>query len=177
MSGLFRHSIVIATTRKMTVREYNTCVETHADGVYRFILKNLRDEDKAQDVVQESFTRMWERVDEISYEKSKSYLFTTAYHTMIDLVRKEQRQTSMHRSYENILQTDNSYSDLSEVLDEAVDRLPEIQKSVLLLRDYEGYAYKEIGEITGLNESQVKVYIFRARMTLKEYLVSMDMVI
>lgn len=160
----------------MTVKEYNSCVEMHADGVYRFILKNIRDEDKAQDVVQESFTRMWERIDEITYEKSKSYLFTTAYHTMIDMVRKEQRQTSLQRGYENTLRTENEYSDLGEILDEAVEKLPEIQRSVLLLRDYEGYSYKEIGDITGLNESQVKVYIFRARMTLKEYLVSMDMV-
>lgn len=160
----------------MTVKEYNSCVEMHADGVYRFILKNIRDEDKAQDVVQESFTRMWERVDEITYEKSKSYLFTTAYHAMIDMVRKEQRQTSLQRGYENTLRTENEYSDLGEILDEAVEKLPEIQRSVLLLRDYEGYSYKEIGDITGLNESQVKVYIFRARMTLKEYLVSMDMV-
>ncbi|MBP7850568.1 MAG: RNA polymerase sigma factor [Lentimicrobiaceae bacterium] len=160
----------------MTVKEYNSCVEMHADGVYRFILKNIRDVDKAQDVVQESFTRMWERVDEITYEKSKSYLFTTAYHTMIDMVRKEQRQTSLQRGYENTLRTENEYSDLGEILDEAVEKLPEIQRSVLLLRDYEGYSYKEIGDITGLNESQVKVYIFRARMTLKEYLVSMDMV-
>ncbi|HOH99454.1 MAG TPA: RNA polymerase sigma factor [Bacteroidales bacterium] len=160
----------------MTVKEYNSCVDMHADGVYRFILKNIRDEDKAQDVVQESFTRMWERVDEITYEKSKSYLFTTAYHTMIDMVRKEQRQTSLQRGYENTLRTENEYSDLGEILDEAVEKLPEIQRSVLLLRDYEGYSYKEIGDITGLNESQVKVYIFRARMTLKEYLVSMDMV-
>jgi RNA polymerase sigma-70 factor (ECF subfamily) len=46
-----------------------------------------------------------------------------------------------------------------------------------MLRDYEGYAYQEIGEITGLNESQVKVYIFRARAALKKYIVSLDMVI
>ncbi len=43
--------------------EYNKCVTEYADAVYRFILKNIRDEDRAQDVVQESFTRMWERVE------------------------------------------------------------------------------------------------------------------
>jgi len=58
-----------------------------------------------------------------------------------------------------------------------MEKLPEIQRSVLMLRDYEGYAYKEIGEITGLNESQVKVYIYRARVFLKNYLVSIDRVI
>jgi RNA polymerase sigma-70 factor (ECF subfamily) len=45
------------------------------------------------------------------------------------------------------------------------------------LRDYEGYSYQEIGEITDLTEAQVKVYIYRARMSLKKYLVSIDMVI
>ena len=71
----------------------------------------------------------------------------------------------------------SGYSDLKEILDEAVEKLPEIQRSVLLLRDYEGYSYEEIGQITGLNESQVKVYIYRARIFMKNYLVSMDKVI
>jgi RNA polymerase sigma-70 factor (ECF subfamily) len=71
----------------------------------------------------------------------------------------------------------SGYSDLKEVLNEAVNQLPEIQRSVLLLRDYEGYSYKEIGEITDLNESQVKVYIYRARIFMKNYLVSIDKVI
>ena len=69
------------------------------------------------------------------------------------------------------------YSDLKEILNEALEKLPEIQKSVVLLRDYEGYNYTEIGEITGLKESQVKVYIFRARKFLKEYIGAMENVI
>ena len=161
----------------MTVREYNECVDRHADAVYRFILKNLRDEEGAQDVVQEAFTRMWEKVKEISVEKAKSYLFTTAYHTMIDFIRKNKRQTRMEEGHINTMSARNDFNDLREVLDEGLARLPEIQRSVLMLRDYEGYAYQEIGEITGLNESQVKVYIFRARAALKKYIVSLDMVI
>jgi RNA polymerase sigma-70 factor (ECF subfamily) len=45
------------------------------------------------------------------------------------------------------------------------------------LRDYEGYSYEEIGEITGLNESQVKVYIYRARLALKQYIGSLENVL
>jgi RNA polymerase sigma factor (sigma-70 family) len=67
--------------------------------------------------------------------------------------------------------TTNKYNDLKEILNEALEKLPEIQKSAILLRDYEGYDYKEIGEILNLNESQVKVYIFRGRQTLKNYIV------
>jgi RNA polymerase sigma-70 factor (ECF subfamily) len=63
------------------------------------------------------------------------------------------------------------------VLTEALGKLPNIQRSVILLRDYEGYSYEEIGEITGLNESQVKVYIYRARVFLKEYIGSLDTVV
>jgi RNA polymerase sigma-70 factor (ECF subfamily) len=161
----------------MTVREYNECVERYANPVYRFILKNMRDAEGAQDVVQESFAKMWEKVKEISAEKAKSYLFTTAYHTMIDTIRKDKRLSPMDEQQLRHGMVDHTYNDLREVLDEAVARLPEIQRSVLMLRDYEGYSYQEIGEITGLNESQVKVYIFRARTTLKKYIVSLDYVI
>ena len=69
------------------------------------------------------------------------------------------------------------YKGLKELINKALETLPDIQRTVILLRDYEGYSYEEIGSITGLNESQVKVYIFRARQTLKSYLGSMEGVI
>lgn len=161
----------------MTVREFNECVDKHADGVYRFILKSVKDQDKAKDIVQDSFTKMWEKVNDISHEKAKSYLFTAAYHTMIDTFRREKRLTSFDEVKPYDMTTDHSYSDLKEILEEAVNTLPEIQRTVILLRDYEGYSYEEIGRITGLSESQVKVYIFRARNALKAYIGSMDKVI
>ncbi|MEA3444640.1 MAG: sigma factor-like helix-turn-helix DNA-binding protein, partial [Bacteroidota bacterium] len=51
------------------------------------------------------------------------------------------------------------------------------QRSVVVLRDYEGYSYKEIAEITELSESQVKVYIYRARLFLKNYIGSTEAVV
>lgn len=161
----------------MTVEEYNSCVDDFSDGIYRFILKNLRDEDEARDIVQESYTRMWERVNFIQYAKARSYLFTTAYHTMIDRLRKSNRLSSMEQVTEQHHPQHTNYSDLSEVLSRAVETLPEQQKHVVLLRDYEGYNYKEIGKITNLSESQVKVYIYRARKALRSYIGSMDKVI
>ena len=162
----------------MTTAEYNSCADLYSDGVYRFILKNIKDKDTAQDIVQESYVRMWERVKEVSYEKARAYLFTTAYHTMIDHIRKNQRISSLDEDY--TLTHDESpgtYNDLKEVINEAVAKLPEIQRSAIMLRDYEGYSYEEIGEILQLNESQVKVYIFRARTFLKQYIGSLDLVI
>lgn len=161
----------------MTAAEYNLCVEKYADGIYRFILKNMKDEDKSRDVVQETFEKLWIKIETVAFEKSKSYLFTAAYHTMIDMIRKEKRMTSFSEQVSSGLVHNNQYSDLNEILHQAIDTLPGAQKSVLLLRDYEGYSYDEIAEITGLTEAQVKVYIFRARVFLKQYIGSMEAVI
>lgn len=161
----------------MTVAQYNECVEAYADGVYRFILKNMRDEDEARDVVQEAYARMWEKAANVNYTKAKSYLFSTAYHTMIDRIRKSQRLSVGEETYDEPQYTSSSYSDLQDVLNRALETLPETQKHVVLLRDYEGYSYDEIGQITNLNASQVKVYIYRARKTLKNYIGSLDKVL
>jgi RNA polymerase sigma-70 factor (ECF subfamily) len=66
------------------------------------------------------------------------------------------------------------YNNLKDIMDKALETLPLQQKSLVLLRDYEDYAYKDIAEITGLSESQVKVYLFRARKALKDYLVKIN---
>ena len=161
----------------MTISEYNKCVDTYSDGVYRFILKNIKDSDKAKDIVQESFVRLWDRVSDIKHEKAKSYLFTIAYHCFIDTIRQDKRTVSMEASTINHHSEMNTFSDHKQIINEAVEKLSEIQRSVILLRDYEGYSYKEIGEITKLSEAQVKVYIYRARLFLKKYLVSLDVVI
>lgn len=161
----------------MDSSEYNKCVNSYADSVYRFILKNIGDREKARDVVQESFARMWEKVNELEHDKAKSYLFTTAYHTMIDMIRKDKRNTPIEDVHINQQVSFNRYNDLQEVLNRALDTLPEIQKVVITLRDYEGYSYEEIGSITGLTESQVKVYIYRGRVALKNYIGSIEKVI
>ncbi|MDO9614922.1 MAG: RNA polymerase sigma factor [Bacteroidota bacterium] len=161
----------------MNVKEYNHAVDLYSDNVFRFILKNIRDEERARDIVQDSYEKLWRNAENVNSEKVKSYLFTTAYHTMIDVLRKEKRQTYMedYQIPEDV--HDEQYSDLKEVLNEAVKRLPEIQRTVILLRDYEGYSYKEIGDVTSLSEAQVKVYIYRARVFLKNYIGKMEMVV
>lgn len=161
----------------MNLGDYNTCVDTHADGVYRFVLKHIRDKDVAKDIVQDSFEKMWRKIDTIDASKAKTYLFTTAYHTLVDYTRKGAKQGRFDEVDFNQHSHSRQYSDLKEVLDRGLAQLPEIQKTVLLLRDYEGYDYAEIGAITQLSESQVKVYIFRARTFLKNYIVKVETVI
>ena len=154
----------------MTTNEYNNTVNKYSDNVYRFILKNLKNEERSQDVVQDSYEKLWINRKAVIYEKAKSYLFTTAYRTMIDVIRKEKRMspTSERQVFESI--HEDNYSDIQEVLHDAIKQLSETKRSVIMLRDYEGYSYKEIAEITELTEPQVKVYIYRARVFLKNYI-------
>ena len=161
----------------MTIKEYNIAVEKHSDGVFRFILKNIRDEEKAKDIVQESFAKLWLNTEAVNFAKVKSYLYSTAYHTMIDVIRKEKRIVDFENVPVSAYSHNEHYSDLKEILDEAVKKLSDVQRSVVLLRDYEGYSYKEIADITELSESQVKVYIYRARLFLKNYIGSTEAVV
>jgi RNA polymerase sigma-70 factor (ECF subfamily) len=161
----------------MTTAEYNTAVDEYADGIYRFAVKHLRDEELAKDVVQESFARLWVKADHVDAAKVKSYLFTTAHHALVDEVRKGSRSTRMEEHHDILRSVQQEQPDLKEVLDAALATLPSIQRSVVLLRDLEGYTYEEIAELTGLNLAQVKVYIYRGRTALKEYIGQLDLVL
>jgi len=161
----------------MTVKEYNRAVEEFADSVYRFILSNLKDDDRANDIVQDAYEKLWRHVAEIDITVAKSWLFSTAYHNMIDIIRREKRMTKLETSHENKMLYESDYNNLNEILHEALARLPDQQKSAVLLRDYEGYSYKEIGEITGVSEAQVKINIYRGRLALKNYIGKIETVI
>jgi len=65
----------------MTRKEYNKCVDLYADRVYRFIIKNMKHHEDAQDVVQNAFEKLWIHSEKVFFEKARSYLFTTAYRT------------------------------------------------------------------------------------------------
>lgn len=159
----------------MTVKEYNESVDLYADGIYRFALKHLRNKMFADDIVQETFTKVWQKYDTIEGSKVKSYLFQTAYTSILDLIKKEKRSGDI----ENVTHSQHGTSnienfDIQQHLNDALKTLPEKQKTVVMLRDYEGYSYQEISEIVKLTEAQVKVYIFRARKALKAYLNSIE---
>jgi RNA polymerase sigma factor (sigma-70 family) len=155
----------------MTELDYQNCVEQHADGLYRFIQKNLRHPENARDIVQNSFEILWRRRNDVQADKAKSYLFTVGYHNMIDHLRKYSNITGIEADG-NKGEWDPVHAshNLKAALEVALNRLNGIQRSLVLLKDYEGYSYEEIGNITGLNPSQVKVYLHRARQRLREYI-------
>jgi RNA polymerase sigma factor (sigma-70 family) len=159
----------------MTDKDFNNCVDNYSDGVYRFIVKNIGQQADAQDIVQTAFEKLWINRSKVETAKAKSYLFTVAYHQMIDHIRKDKKYNTTDNFEEvkiSIHQEGNG--ELRQILLKAINELNPTQRSLVLLKDYEGYSYQEIGEIMDLSESQVKVYLHRARLILKGKLVHLE---
>ncbi|QES90193.1 RNA polymerase sigma factor [Rhizosphaericola mali] len=161
----------------MTENDYNNCVHLYAENVFRFIIKNLRHEEDARDIVQSAFEKLWINKDKVDTEKSKSYLFTIAYNQMIDFYRKNNRISLKEDFSEDPRIVQQPDRQLKELIHNAMQKLNEVQRSLVMLKDYEGYSYEEIGAITQLSASQVKVYLHRARLTMRNYLVGMNKVL
>lgn len=153
----------------MNTNQYNRCVDAHADSLYRFIVGVVRQQAVAEDVVQESFTRLWQNRTKVENGKEKSYLFTIAYRLAISELRTRKRDSSGELPLTHFVAT-NEYDNMTELLWQALDRLRERERTVLMLSDWEGYSYREITQITELTEAQVKIIIHRARSTIREQL-------
>lgn len=159
----------------MTKKEYHIAVEEWSDSLYRYALKLCKNTEAAADLIQDAFEKVWIKRAEIDGKKVKAYLFRTVHNKYIDGTRKKRMlhiDEADKQPYTQIQQPD-----LKKILDDALNQLKPIQKSAVLLRDYEGYNYKEISDILDLSESQVKVYIFRARKQLQEIIGKLEAVI
>lgn len=152
----------------MTEEEYNSAVKTISHRLYGFVFKSLKNEEDANDIVQDSFLKLWQNRNKVELDKAKSWLFTTAYHGLINFVKKSSRMSSSDQLEIDRGQDDEHSFELKEILDKALAQLNPQQKTIVILRDREGYNYQEIGEILNLSESQVKVYLFRARQKIKD---------
>ncbi len=144
-------------------------VKEFTGPLYKFLFKSVRDKDAVQDLLQDTFVKLWEHKDNIQEGKEKSWLFTTAYHFMLKYLEKDKRNVHSDEPIHVPVKPSNEF-EAKEIVDLLLQKLPPLQKSILLLRDMEGYDYKEIGEILNLNESQVKVYLFRARQKMRDEL-------
>lgn len=155
----------------MNRREYNMAVKEFSGRLYGFSLKYLQNKEDASDIVQDVFEKLWKNRKKVEPEKVKSWLFTCAHNAMINLIKKKSRMSYVDTITTPEVQQSHSQSyEMKEVIEKSLSQLPPVQKSIILLRDLEGYNYKEIGEILELSEAQVKVYLFRARNKIKKQL-------
>jgi RNA polymerase sigma-70 factor (ECF subfamily) len=146
-------------------------VRAHSNHLYGYALKFLRNQEDAEDIVQDVLEKLWINRKKVEFEKAKSWMYTTAHNAMINLINRKQRiqYPGDERIPEGTKKPQNVFES-NQVVERALSILPPVQKSIILLRDLEGYTYEEIGEILELSPSQVKVYLFRARNKIKKQL-------
>ena len=96
----------------MNIAEYNSCVDQFSDFVYRFLLKSVRDIQTAQDLVQDSFEKLWIAHKDLDASKAKSYLFSCAHNAMIDFLRRNQHTDDLDKSTNTPQSSFKQYNDI-----------------------------------------------------------------
>lgn len=150
--------------------------------LYRLALRITLDSAEAEDIVQETLIKVWDRRESWGdIDNIEAFCFTICRNKALDYVRSQGvRNESLDASQNE--RPDTSYtpsqqtvvSDQMAMVRHIVDSLPEKQKSCIQLRDFEGKQYKEIAKLLDMTEEQVKINIFRGRKTIKEKFVRMN---
>lgn len=150
--------------------------------LYRLALRITLDSAEAEDIVQETLIKVWNRRDSwTNIDNIEAFCFTICRNKALDYVRSVESRKESLDALQNE-RPDNAYNpsqqavatDQVEMVRHIVDSLPERQKSCIQLRDFEGKSYKEIALLLGMTEEQVKVSIFRGRKAIKEQFVKMN---
>jgi len=162
----------------ITETEYNNAVKAYTKNVFRFIMKSLKSKEATEDLVQDCFMKLWQNRETVDASKIKAWLFTTAHNAMINYVKVAARSTALDAvSNHDVLIEATTNFDVKAIIERSLNELPPVQKSVVLLRDLEGYNYQEIADILKLTDAQVRVYLFRARKKIKDSIKTLSSVL
>jgi RNA polymerase sigma-70 factor (ECF subfamily) len=153
----------------MNLLTFNQLYHTYAKDVHRFAFWLCGDSDEANDITLETFERAWLADSEIRTETVKAYLFTIARNRFLHKRQRQKRHTSLTDAMPDTTMALETRTELQSELQltlEAMQQLPEIDRTVLILRAEEGLSYEEIARTTGLTVVAAKVKVFRARAKL-----------
>lgn len=161
----------------MNKKEYNTIVLNIKDKVYRFARTLLNDSIEAEDITQDIFERLWVgREKAKQYDNIESFIIQSTRNLCYDQIR---HRKVVLKSVEEIKNTNSIYSDekdekesYSKQIKDCINQLPIKQKTIMHLRDIEGYDYDEIAQILEMEANAVRVNLSRARKTVKAKLLN-----
>ena len=156
---------------------FRTTVLPLSDRLFRLALRITMNRAEAEDVVQDTLLKVWEQRDEWEQIKSlEAFAMAICRNRALDVAKRVGRNTISLEAIDNRQKTtDNGLESLEareeiSLIRRLMDGLPEVQRTIMLLRDIEGRAYQEIAETLDISETQVKVYLHRARTKIKEKL-------
>ncbi len=167
----------------MSLEAFKTDVLPVKDKLYRFALKLLKDQEEAQDVVQEVFIKVWNMRGEVDkLNNVEAWCMRVTRNLSLDKLKsKHKKYTSPMEDGFEVSQgekiTPYSTTEMNDAMNNIgkfIASLPEKQKQIIQLRDVEGYSYQEIGDIMEIDMNQVKVNLFRARKAVKENILNIN---
>lgn len=158
----------------MTREDFNELVREHNRNFYGYAYRILRNQEEAEDAVQEVFIKLWnlgKKLDE--YQSITALAITMVKNYCIDQIRKKKSFVTDDAPQQDLAVTDSPYSimenrESGELLNKIIDQLPEIYKSVIQLREIESLSYEEIAEKTKQNINTIRVTLSRARKMIRE---------
>ncbi len=166
----------------MTAKEFKKVVIPMGKKLYNFARLLLRDEDEADDAVQEVFIKLWKLRKKLSeYRNLEAFAMTINKNWCLD--RLKAKRPIYIENYEKGYDCQHTGSTPDKILEtqdklerfyKIMDVLPGQQKLIVQLRDVEGYEYEEIAEIMNMNINAIRVNLSRARNKVKELLVKTD---
>jgi RNA polymerase sigma factor (sigma-70 family) len=150
--------------------------------LYRLALRITLDSAEAEDIVQETMIKVWNKRDSWNeIDSIEAFSLTVCRNLSLDYLKKasSQNESLDTQSYDKADSSSTPYEEASqndriELVRKLVDSLPEKQRSCMQLRDFEGKSYKEIASVLEISEDQVKVNIFRARQAIKQRFQQLD---
>ena len=151
------------------------------DKLFRLALRITLDRAEAEDVVQDTMIRVWNKRDEWQqFESVEAYCLIVAKNLAIDRSQKKDAQ-NVELTPEMAEEADTSgpydrlvNNERMKIIHRLIDELPEKQRLIMQLRDIEGESYKDIAKVLQLTEEQVKVNLFRARQKVKQRSIEID---
>ena len=151
------------------------------DKLFRLALRITFDRAEAEDVVQDTMIRVWNKREEwTQFGSIEAYCLTVAKNLAIDRSQKKEAQNvELTQEMEEESEASGPYDQLinkerMSIIHRLINELPEKQRLIMQLRDIEGESYKEIAKILNLTEEQVKVNLFRARQKVKQRYLEID---
>jgi len=154
-------------------------VNKNKNGLYAVCYQMLKNSLEAEEVVQDSFIKLWQ-AKESGKKQTKAWLYQVARNQCLDILRRRQHEMKYQKHNSLNLVEERSACDelinneLSEHINRAIENLTEPYKSLIVLREISQLSYQQLAEVLDLNVQQIKVYLHRARNTLKQALLDLQ---
>jgi RNA polymerase sigma-70 factor (family 1) len=169
---------LIERLQKGNVEAFDLIFEKYSGNIYAFALKYLKSKDEAEELVQSVFVKVWENHKNLKKELSfKSFLFTITYNDICKIFRRRnyRQQFIDNTLYDNpkySSETEDSinYNSTLKQLQQIIDKLPEIQRTIFLKSRQEGKSTKEIADEVGLSPGTIDNYISESLKFIRKYL-------